>query len=120
MSCQSTDSTLFQPGIQAGDVVIVLQTKEHETFTRQGDDLFMKKTISLTEALCGYSFVVKHLDGRNILIQGKPGDVIEPGKSSGFPYAIYALFWAILITKWFLILFSILKSIDYDSAVVIK
>uniref|UniRef100_A0A914XA11 Uncharacterized protein n=1 Tax=Plectus sambesii TaxID=2011161 RepID=A0A914XA11_9BILA len=72
-----------EPGIQSGDVVIVLQTKEHETFTRQGDDLYMKKTISLTEALCGFSFIVKHLDARDILIQGKPGDVIEPGTVRG-------------------------------------
>jgi DnaJ family protein A protein 2 len=69
----------LQPGIEPGDVIIVLQLKEHDSFTRRGDDLIFKKTVSLTEALCGVSFVIKHLDGRNILLTTKCGDVIEPG-----------------------------------------
>ena len=60
----STTSYLFfkillQPGVEAGDVVIILQLKPHEVFKRQGDDLYMSKTISLTEALCGFCYVLK-------------------------------------------------------------
>jgi DnaJ-class molecular chaperone len=31
----------------AGDLVFIVQEKPHETFTRKGADLYMKKTISL-------------------------------------------------------------------------
>ncbi len=49
----------YQPGVEAGDVVIILQLKPHDIFKRQGDDLYMSKTISLTEALCGFCYVLK-------------------------------------------------------------
>lgn len=47
----------------AGDLIFVIQEKPHETFTRKGADLYMKKTITLVEALIGFEFKVKHLDG---------------------------------------------------------
>ncbi|KAH8487795.1 hypothetical protein H0E87_023745 [Populus deltoides] len=46
------------------DVVVVLQLKEHPNFERKLDDLYVKRTISLTEALCGYQFSLTHLDGQ--------------------------------------------------------
>ncbi|KAH9507785.1 DnaJ sub A member 2 [Bulinus truncatus] len=70
-----------QPGVEPGDVIIVLQLKEHEVFTRRDADLFMEHNVSLTEALCGFQFIVKHLDGRDLLIHNKPGEIIAPGKS---------------------------------------
>ncbi|KAF8385744.1 dnj-19, partial [Pristionchus pacificus] len=68
----------LDPEVQPGDVIIIIQVKEHETFKRKGDDLFMKKEISLNEALCGYEFLVTHLDGRKILMKNKPGEIIVP------------------------------------------
>jgi len=50
---------VFQPGVEAGDVVIVIHQKAHEQFKRQGDDLHLMLTISLTEALCGFCYVLK-------------------------------------------------------------
>jgi DnaJ family protein A protein 2 len=41
------------PGQAPGDIVLVLQQKEHETFQRKGCDLIMKKEITLLEALTG-------------------------------------------------------------------
>lgn len=32
-----------EPGIEPGDVVLVIKTKPHEQFDRKGDDLYMKK-----------------------------------------------------------------------------
>lgn len=61
------------PGILPGDVVFVLQVKDHARFTRKGHHLFMNKTISLKDALCGCSFVVEHLDGRKLLVSTDPG-----------------------------------------------
>jgi len=44
----------------------------------QGDDLYIERTISLSEALCGFTMELKHLDGRTLIIKSKPGDVIKP------------------------------------------
>jgi|UniRef100_A0A7S4GI47 DnaJ family protein A protein 2 len=68
-----------------GDVVIVLQEKKHERFERKGQDLVMHKTISLAEALCGFSFPIKHLDGRTLLVKSQPGNVVKPGKTMAIP-----------------------------------
>uniref|UniRef100_A0A915BWQ7 Chaperone DnaJ C-terminal domain-containing protein n=1 Tax=Parascaris univalens TaxID=6257 RepID=A0A915BWQ7_PARUN len=67
-----------QPGMEPGDVIIVLQCKEHELFERQGDNLVMQKKISLNEALCGFQMVIKHLDGRELVINSPMGDILEP------------------------------------------
>ena len=69
----------LQPGIEPGDVIIVLQQKENETFQRRGNDLFVTHSIGITEALCGFQFTMKHLDGRDLIITSEPGKVIEPG-----------------------------------------
>lgn len=72
-----------QPDTEPGDVVIVLQQKPHDVFQRTNDDLVMKHEITLTEALCGFEFVVKHLDGRDLLVKHLPGEVIKPGDLKG-------------------------------------
>merc|ERR1711911_246751 len=74
-----------QPGVEAGDVVIVIHQKAHEQFKRQGDDLHLMLTISLTEALCGFCYVLKHLDGRDLVIRHPAGNVIEPGSIKVVP-----------------------------------
>lgn len=72
-----------QPDTEPGDVIIVLQQKPHDVFKRTGDDLLMEREIKLTEALCGFEFVVKHLDGRDLLVRHLPGEVIKPGVVKG-------------------------------------
>ncbi|XP_057534995.1 dnaJ protein homolog ANJ1 [Amaranthus tricolor] len=66
------------PDTVTGDIVFVLQLKEHPKFKRKGEDLFYEHTLSLTEALCGFRFVLNHLDGRQLLIKSNPGEVIKP------------------------------------------
>ncbi|XP_020194848.1 chaperone protein dnaJ A6 [Aegilops tauschii subsp. strangulata] len=68
------------PDTVTGDIVFVLQLKEHPKFKRKSDDLFVEHTISLTEALCGFQFVLTHLDGRQLLIKSNPGEMIKPGQ----------------------------------------
>ena len=74
-------TTLFflQPGVEPGDVVIVLQEKEHDTFQRRGSDLFCTYNLGITEALCGFEFTLKHLDERELVIKNPRGQVIQPG-----------------------------------------
>lgn len=67
------------PDMEAGDVIVVLQQIPHAVFTRKGANLYIKKTITLYEALAGFTFNIKHLDGRVLEVKGKAGDVIKPG-----------------------------------------
>lgn len=67
-----------EPGLAPGDVVLVLQQKEHEHFQRAGIDLVYKKSIGLAEALCGLTLHIKHLDGRILKVPHPPGQVIKP------------------------------------------
>lgn len=66
------------PDTVTGDIVFVLQQKEHPKFKRKSEDLFVEHTLSLTEALCGFQFVLTHLDGRQLLIKSNPGEVVKP------------------------------------------
>ena len=52
-----------------GDVVLLLQEKEHEVFQRDGNDLHMTYKTGLVEALCGFQFTFKHLDGHQIVVK---------------------------------------------------
>lgn len=69
-----------EPDTVTGDIVFVLQLKEHPKFKRKSDDIFVEHTLSLTEALCGFQFVLTHLDGRQLLIKSNPGEVIKPSQ----------------------------------------
>ncbi|KAK7375216.1 hypothetical protein VNO78_35909 [Psophocarpus tetragonolobus] len=66
------------PDTITGDIVFVLQQKEHPKFKRKNDDLFVEHSLTLTEALCGFQFVLAHLDGRQLLIKSNPGEVVKP------------------------------------------
>lgn len=58
-----------EPGLEPGDIIIVLDEKEHATFKRNGIDLIMKQRINITEALCGFKKAVTTLDNRTLIIQ---------------------------------------------------
>jgi len=51
-----------------GDIKIFIKVKEHETYKRNGLDLFFSKNITLCEALCGFNFIMKLLDGKQLSI----------------------------------------------------
>lgn len=62
-----------------GDIVLVIQQIKHEKFVREENDLHMKQTIPLADALCGFQFVIEHLDGRKLVVQSEKGQMIKPG-----------------------------------------
>merc|ERR1719158_1981015 len=66
------------PDADTGDVIFVVKQKEHAEFKRKGADLFIERTISLVEALCGFEIEITHLDGRKILIKSEPGYIVKP------------------------------------------
>ncbi|KAJ3175102.1 Type I HSP40 co-chaperone [Geranomyces variabilis] len=67
------------PGIVPGDVIIVIEEKEHPRFKRKGDDLYYEAKIDLVSALAGGQFCITHLDERVLLVTILPGEVIKPG-----------------------------------------
>lgn len=80
----------MSPGFLPGDIVVVLKTKTHSRFQRKNADLLMRKRLSMDEALCGFEFTIKHLDGRELVIKSRPGEIVENNclkmlKDEGFP-----------------------------------
>lgn len=79
------------PGTIPGDVIFVIQEKEHDTFKRKGADLVATLSLQLTEALCGFTKTITHLDGRVLRIDSQPGRIIKPDsvhmiQGEGMPY----------------------------------
>ncbi|KAJ3415934.1 hypothetical protein HDV05_003775 [Chytridiales sp. JEL 0842] len=68
------------PGIEPGDIVIVIEQKPHPVFKRKGDDLFIEQDIDLLTALSGGRTTIKHLDERVLVVNIVPGEVIKPGE----------------------------------------
>eukprot|EP01126_Amoeba_proteus_P034017 TRINITY_DN3369_c0_g1_i13.p1 TRINITY_DN3369_c0_g1~~TRINITY_DN3369_c0_g1_i13.p1 ORF type:complete len:372 (+),score=52.48 TRINITY_DN3369_c0_g1_i13:857-1972(+) len=66
-------------GYLTGDVIIVVKVLPHSVFKRNDSNLIIEKEIPLVHALTGYSFVVEHLDGRQLLVSTPPNMVIAPG-----------------------------------------
>ncbi|CAL5390840.1 unnamed protein product [Camellia sinensis] len=65
------------PDMITGDIVFVLQQEVHPKFKRKGDDIFVEHPLTLTEAFCGFQFIITHLDNRQLLIKSQPGEVVK-------------------------------------------
>jgi len=68
-----------EPGLEPGDIIIILDEKAHPTFTRHGGDLVIKMELDLVEALCGFQRTVTTLDDRTLVITHIPGEVMKNG-----------------------------------------
>lgn len=67
------------PDADTGDLVIIIVEKPHPLFTRKHNDLLITHEICLSEALFGARFPITHLDGRTLVVETNPKEVIEPG-----------------------------------------
>lgn len=65
-----------EPGLEPGDIVVILDETEHEVFRRVNSDLTMKMDINLTEALCGFHKTIHTLDNRTLVISTSPGQYL--------------------------------------------
>jgi DnaJ-class molecular chaperone len=74
------------PDHTAGDVIFKLQELPHSQFVRSGSDLYMNFTISMVDALLGFSKIFEHLDGAQIKIERN--GVTQPGIVTFFINAI--------------------------------
>jgi DnaJ-class molecular chaperone len=69
-----------------GDIKIGINISNDSVFKREGMDLIYKKTISLKESLCGFSFDIVHLSGTTLSINNKTNiSVIHPNYRKVIP-----------------------------------
>jgi len=68
-----------------GDVKVFINISNDSQFTRRGLDLIMQKEISLKEALCGFSFEIKYINGKVYTINNQTGNIIPPNYEKVIP-----------------------------------
>lgn len=69
-----------------GDVKIIICVDNNSIFQRRGNDLYLKRELSLKEALCGFGFEFKHLSGKNFTMNNNDNiTVITPGYTKVIP-----------------------------------
>jgi len=61
-----------------GDVKLFIKVENNTEFERHGLDLLINKTISLKEALCGFSFELKYINGKTYTLNNTLGNIIPP------------------------------------------
>ena len=59
-----------------GDIEIKINIINNTAFERNGIDLILKKSITLKESFCGFSFELQYLDGREFKINNETGNII--------------------------------------------
>jgi DnaJ-class molecular chaperone len=68
-----------------GDVKIFISVYNDSQFTRRGLDLIVRKDISLKDALCGFSFDIKYLNGKVYTINNQKGNIIPTNYEKVIP-----------------------------------
>uniref|UniRef100_A0A1B6L2X6 J domain-containing protein n=1 Tax=Graphocephala atropunctata TaxID=36148 RepID=A0A1B6L2X6_9HEMI len=68
-----------EPGYKPGDIVVVLDEKDHLIYKRSGNDLILRMHIELVEALCGFQKIIHTLDNRDLLVSVIPGELVKHG-----------------------------------------
>ena len=62
-----------------GDIKIFIKIENNTDFKRSGLDLLLEKTITVKEALCGFSFELKYITGKTYTITNNSGNIISHG-----------------------------------------
>jgi len=69
-----------------GMLTIQINVADHPVFRREGDtDLLVEQRVSLKEALCGFTFELVHLNGRNYKFNCKPGSITSTSETKVMP-----------------------------------
>lgn len=61
-----------------GDVKIIISIENNTHFKRDGLDLIFNKTLTLKEALCGFSFDIEHLNNKKLAFNNTNATIIKP------------------------------------------
>ena len=68
-----------------GDIKIFIKIDNNTEFKRSGLDLIFEKTITVKEALCGFSFELKYITGKVYTITNNSGNIISHGYKKIIP-----------------------------------
>ena len=68
-----------------GDIKVMVKIENNTNFQRQGLDLILQKTISIKEALCGFTFELKYITGKSYTINNNAGNIIPNGYKKIIP-----------------------------------
>jgi DnaJ-class molecular chaperone len=69
-----------------GDVKLTIQITNNTPFKRMGLDIVYKRTISLKESLCGFSFDLQHLNGKQLCLNNNINKtIIKPNSKKVIP-----------------------------------
>ena len=68
-----------------GDIKIFIKIENNTEFKRAGLDLILNKTITVKEALCGFSFDLKYITGKTYTITNTSGNIISHGYQKLIP-----------------------------------
>jgi DnaJ-class molecular chaperone len=61
-----------------GEIKVNIKIENNTSFERSGVDLLTTKTISLKEALCGFTFDLKYINGKVYTLNNNSGNIITP------------------------------------------
>ena len=59
-----------------GDIKVAIEIVNNTPFKRHGLDLYYNNQITLKDALCGFSFEIKHLNGRTLSLTNKANPIV--------------------------------------------
>ena len=68
-----------------GDIKIFVKVNNETAFKRVGLDLVLDKTITLKEALCGFSFEINYINGKSYTLNNSKGNIIPPEYKKVYP-----------------------------------
>lgn len=68
-----------------GDIKINILVQNNTAFKRSGLDLILDKTISLKEALCGFTFEINYLNGKSYTLNNNKGNIVRPEYKKVYP-----------------------------------
>lgn len=68
-----------------GDLKIIIKIENNTDFKRSGIDLIYDKTITIKEALCGFSFELKYITGKIYTINNNSSNIISNGYRKTIP-----------------------------------
>jgi DnaJ-class molecular chaperone len=70
---------------QKGDVKVFIKINNDTNFKRSGLDLILEKNVTLKEALCGFSFEIKYINGKSYTLNNNKGNIIPPEYKKVYP-----------------------------------
>ena len=71
--------------LNKGDIKLFIKVDNNTDFKRNGLDLIYEKTITLKEALCGFNFELKYVNGKTYTIHNNGGNIIIPDYNKIIP-----------------------------------